>query len=198
MWFTETAWPPILLIATLGVIAALLGSERRQARYFLVTAACLASAALVWFLERSIVTDRERVEEGLYEIAAAFERDDSDAVLDAISMHAPDLKEMANMALNWVQLRDLRVTDVNVELTGLDRSRARAHFRVNGRVAIHTSSRAADDGSFNYGAIDQGHQATRWIGTWQRESDRWRLIELEQLDPITGESIRTIRRYLNR
>jgi hypothetical protein len=34
---------------------------------------------------------------------------------------------------------------------------------------------------------DVGHRASRWDLTWQKQGGDWRIIEIQRLDPISGE-----------
>jgi hypothetical protein len=41
-------------------------------------------------------------------------------------------------------------------------------------------------------------QPTRWKATWEQEADgRWRMLDIEQLDPLTGETTYDARQYVN-
>ncbi|MBX3444597.1 MAG: hypothetical protein KF774_19510 [Planctomyces sp.] len=185
MWFTEAAWPPILILAAIAGVALILAWERRQSRFTMIAAGCVLAAVAVWFIERAIVTERERVEQHLVELVRDFEAGRSEAVLDAITTQSPELRALAALALSTVTVRDLRLTDVTVELSPGTDTRARSHFRVNGSAVLNSTH-------------DVGHQPTRWIARWQRETDRWRIVEIEQLDPITGEPTRQVLRNLRR
>lgn len=183
MWFTEVAWPPMVIAIGLAVAALVLWRERLQRKYLLLAVVGSAAAIATYFIEKSVVTDRERIEDAIDQLAMSFQRGDSAAVLDAISQQAPALRQLASLALKRVEVTDISVTAVNVELRGLGDSRAKSHFRVNGTVTLDKSHKI-------------GHQPTRWIATWQKETDRWRMIDIEQLDPISGEGISDATRYL--
>jgi hypothetical protein len=183
MWFTESAWPPIIGAVSLGLIFGMIWFETHRPRYLGAVGLCVLLGAGSWLVERAVVTDRERVEQNLADLVIAFEHRDAKAVLDAVSTRSPELQEIAKAALDRVTASGLRVTDVNTEMSA-ENTRARIHFRVNGMAAL-------DDRSV-------GHQPTRWIGRWERDKDRWRLVELQQLNTLSGEPIREARRYLGK
>jgi hypothetical protein len=179
MWFTETAWPPVVIVLTAATAAAILWKDRRQSRYLAIVAGCVIAAIAIVAVEEKVVTERERIEQSIHHLATDFEHADADAVVDAISKQSPELRLFARAAVNAVQLSSARVTDVNVEM--LSDSRAKSHFRVNGTVALRSQ-------------LNGTHQATRWIATWQNEGDRWRILDVSQLDTITGEPTQQFRK----
>ncbi|MBX3439452.1 MAG: hypothetical protein KF861_18330 [Planctomycetaceae bacterium] len=137
---------------------------------------CAAGIIATYAVEQLIVTDRERIEAALHEMAAAFERRDRDAVLSSISPQQDELRTMVSRAFETVTAVDhLHLTDVSVDVTSQG-TRATSHFRANGRFQIAL-----------YGDI--GHRATRWSFSWQREAGEWRIHRIQRLNPITGEAI---------
>ena len=93
-----------------------------------------------------------------------------------MSQRSQDLRFLIGYAYNLVEFKgDMRVTDVEIEMTN-NKSRAKTRFRVNGTInALHE----------NY----SGHQPTRWEATWQIESDEWKMIDIIQLDPVSGNVV---------
>jgi len=191
MWFTETPWPPIFLCA-LAFVGCLIGWKSQQRPGYLTgMIASVFAALLVWIVERSIVTERERVEaavhnlawavqneSALYDLGSAFPGEDHLKTLSFISRHAPALRELAWRGLQFVRVAgDLRITDVNVTLRA-NGTRARSHFRANGTFVL-------PDGSTSY-------EPTRWLLTWQLEDGQWRVIRIQRLNVITGQPYRNI------
>jgi hypothetical protein len=183
MWFTETAWPPIIGAVSLGLIFGMIWFETQRPRYLAAIGLCTLLGVGSWLIDRAVVTERERVEQNMADLVIDFEHQDAAAVLDAVSTRSPELQEIARAALERVTVSGLRVTDVNTEMSA-ENTRARMHFRVNGMAALN--------------GRNVGHQPTRWIGRWEREKDRWRLIDIQQLDTLSGEPIREARRYLGK
>ena len=174
MWFTETPWPPILILAVIaaGFGAAFISTQRARLILPILVLAVLAIG--IYVIEEQIVTERERVETSIHEVAAAFERQDMNGTLAYFSEQALLLRAIAANAVLGVQVQDdLRITDVSVELSNSE-SRAKSHFRANGSFSV-------------MGFGDVGHQPTRWNVDWQKEGGEWRIVNVQRLDPINGE-----------
>ena len=82
MWFTETPWPPILILSVIGVLLFLGWVSQRKTGYLAGVALCVALCGFVFVLEQQIVTETERVEQRLLDFTAAFQRD-SAGVMDS-------------------------------------------------------------------------------------------------------------------
>ncbi|TWT58814.1 hypothetical protein KOR42_22000 [Thalassoglobus neptunius] len=171
MWFTENAWQPMLLFAILAMIAAFGWYRRLQTRYLVLCFCCLGMMGVAWYADRTIVTEREKVQEAILEITHAFAAKDFEGVHSRISQRSLDLRTLADMAMNLATLENMRVTDIQVELKS-EATRAVSRFRVN---ALITSERAS--------AREPAYIEARW----QTEEGRWRMIDVKFLDPITGD-----------
>src|SRR5579871_5866266 len=102
-WLTDNPWPAVF---ALGIIAcALLAIWTSQKRAIWIVGALLAIAAAVavYFVERSIITEREIVEQKVFDLKDAFVRSDRTAVLTYFSMRDPELRNMALRALDMVE-----------------------------------------------------------------------------------------------
>lgn len=181
MWFIETPWPPIVIFSVIaaGFGAALVTTQR--ARYGIGVLAMAVASLVTYVVEENIVTERERVEQAVIGIADAFQDQDVRRTLSFISRRTPEYSYYAGLAVQHVEVDgELRITDLSVDLkTG----RAKSHFRANGTFIVS-----------QYGNV--GHYPTRWEVLWQKEGDEWKIIGVEQLDPITGEPIDEYLRYL--
>ncbi len=173
MWFTETAWPPIIgfaIVAACFLAAAL--SAQRTSLVWPIPLLVIISVA-TYIIEQRIVTERERVEASVFGVVDAFQKQDVEGTLRYFSQNATLLRGIANGAIRFVEVKeDLRITDVSVTTTNND-TRATSHFRANG--------------SFIVAGNDVGHQPTRWQVSWQKEGGEWRIINVERLDPIRGD-----------
>ncbi len=137
---------------------------------------CGAAIAGTYIAERLIISDRERIEATVFDMAAAFDHRDENGVLSRISPRQDELRQLVKWGFATVtDVDNLRITDVSAEMLSQG-SRARCHFRANGRFEV-------------IGFGDIGHQATRWELTWQREGGEWKIIRIRRLDPITGEEM---------
>ena len=178
MWFTETAWPPIIILMMSAAVMLALWSTSRRAINLIAAVLLLLCCGVVYVIEQQIVTERERVEAAVHDMAAAFESADTGATLEFISPRAFDLQLAVQIAMGAMEIRvrdDLRITDVSVEMLN-EESRAKVHLRANGTFYVA-----------EYG--DVGHQPTRWNITWQKEGGEWKVIDVERLDPVRGDSI---------
>lgn len=185
MWYGDTIWPTLVALASVAAVTGMMWWERRQPALLVAAILCIPAAITAIAVERQIVTPREQVTQALEKMLADFEREDANAVAEAVSARSPLLQQLARKAIEKVQISNVRLTDVNVELSGEDVLRARTHFRVNTDVTLRKSH-------------DLGRQPTRWKATWEQEADgHWRMLDIEQLDPLTGESTFEARQYVN-
>ncbi len=176
MWFTENAWQPMLLFTLLAMISGMVWYRRLQSRYLIIMTCFLLIAGASWAIERTVVTAREQVQNSVTGIVTAFQQRDLDLTVSFISERAEDLKILIGTAYNIVEVKDdMRLTDIEVELLN-QKTRAKSRFRVNATVE-------ALQGNFT------GHQPTRWETTWQLEGGEWKMINILQIDPITGNVI---------
>ena len=185
MWYGETVWPTLVGLGTIAILTGMRWWERRQTPLLMIALLCVPAAIGAVVLERKIVTPREVVAGKVAELVHEFEKQNAPAVRNLISDRAPELQTMAANALSKVAIKNVNLTDVNVEMSGEDILRARTHFRVNADVVL------SDVSPFP-------RQPTRWIVTWEEEAGGWRIIEVLQLDPITGETVRDAQQYVGR
>ncbi len=190
MWFTENPWPPIGLCALVFAVFFIRWQLVRKRSCLYVMAACVASAVVIFFVERAIVTERERIEQSIRDLAWTFEMESAlydtrstppadlsrVKTLSFISSQAPELQMVAWQALKLVRVVEpVRITDVKVTLLAQG-SRAKTRFRANGTVEL-------PDGSRYY-------KPTYWEVTWQLEKKprpQWKIIEVVRLNIINGQ-----------
>jgi len=176
MWPSENPWPLILLATILGTGSFLVWFQRKDARYLAGTLACLLLSGGAWYLERVWVTPREEVEAAVFGITESFQQGNTERTAGYVSEQAPALRLMIGTAINLIEVRDdMRVSDVLVELYAQN-TRAKSRFRVNATVQ-------GRNGGF------QQYQPTRWEAKWQLEAGQWKMIDIIELDPITGEEM---------
>jgi hypothetical protein len=182
-WFTETPWPPIFILGIVACILLAVWSSQKRGIWLIGALIALIAAAAVFFVERAVVTEAERVEKNVFDLTSAFQRKDRDRTLSFFSAQAPDLRDMATYALNLVELPDgIDVKDVSVRLTN-ENTRAVSLFRANGTVTVH--------------GIGSQHSASRWEVTWQKEGSDWKIIEVVRLHPYKDEKLQIFDRRAN-
>ena len=193
MWFTETPWPPIFILAIGAAVLAAVFAATQRSMYLAGIVVLGIIAGGVYFVEQRIVTEAERVEAAIYGVTDAFQQRDVSKTVSYFSQNATipqdavppffqafarnlTLPVIVERAVSNVQVQDdLRITDISVETSNND-SRAKSHFRANGSF-------------FVAGVGDVGRQPTRWEFRWQKEANEWRVVNVQRLDPITGEPI---------
>jgi len=175
-WFTENPWPPALICLASAVIAVGWAQSRSPSRErtlgFVGALVAVLAALAIFPLERSIVTDRERIELEVRQLVADFTAEDEAATLAHFSQGAVEWRKQVQLALKLVKVEGIDVKDLSVKLFGQGTG-ATSLFRANGRVT--------------FSGIDAGHQPSRWKLTWQKEQGEWKIVEVVRLNPLKDE-----------
>ncbi|MHC4877653.1 MAG: hypothetical protein ACYTGL_14250 [Planctomycetota bacterium] len=183
MWFTEDAWSPIILCVIAAVIFFIAWSTTQRPRLLIGVPLMLLVAVAIYFVEQSVVTDREQVENDLHSLLRTFVEESqqvtsSTAPEDIRSLdffaaqNATDRARVTAGLLLVVIEDDVRITDVQTRLTN-ENTRAVTHFRANGNVGMSN--------------VGGRHFSSRWELTWQKEADRWAVTRTKMLNVMTGE-----------
>ncbi len=187
MWFTETPWPPILILSVLGVLLFLGWMSQRKTGYLAGVALCVALCGLVFVVEQQIVTETERVEQRLLDFTSAFQRDSMQrGLINAVLGGGPELeslkflqgdevRRLATHALDLVDIQDdVRVSDIRTRMTNKD-SRAITQFRASASVTVS-----------GYNAV---RQPSRWELTWGKEDGEWKVLRATRLNFMSGQPL---------
>lgn len=176
MWFTESAWPPIVVgCAIAATLLAIWFSSRRGAPLVAALVVLLLCVG-VYFVEQSIVTPAEAVEQAVLDLTHAFQQKDVAETLSFFSARYDEGRNLANQGLQFVDVEeDLRITDLWVKVTAKD-SRAESHFRASATVSTSMGG-------------SHGFQPSRWMLTWQREGGEWRIIDVRHLNVVNGDEM---------
>lgn len=186
MWFTETPWPPILILSVIGVLLFLGWVSQRKMGYLAGVALCVAFCGLVFVVEQQIVTETERVEQRLLNFTAAFQRDSLQrGLLNAVLggpepeslkfIHGDEVRRMATQALDLVDIQDdVRISDIHTKMTNKD-SRAITQFRASASVTVS-----------GYNAV---RQPSRWELTWGKEDGEWKVLRATRLNFLSGQPL---------
>ena len=176
MWFTENPWPPMLISGLLAFVFLALWNANRRDLHFAIAMLFVLLAVGIYFAERAIVTEGERLQLRVTQLCEDFRTKKLEKVLDYVSDTNPDLKGVFETAFKLVTIQsDLRLSDFQTTFTN-ENSRARVHFRANATIGVT-------------GMGDVGYHPARLILTFQREKGEWKIIEVERLNPITGVSM---------
>ncbi|MER3416612.1 MAG: hypothetical protein C4297_10420 [Gemmataceae bacterium] len=125
-WITEDPTPIYAMLAVVTLALAIAGYATGLVRYYLWSLAAVAAAALVFFVDWLVVTDREYVQELTQELAAAaqagdmarLERlfsDESSSIFQGL-----DKKQLMDLARRWlprVTPREIVVWGFQIEKT---------------------------------------------------------------------------------
>ena len=187
MWFTETPWPPILILSVIGVLLFLGWVSQRKTGYLAGVALCVALCGLVFVVEQQIVTETERVEQRLLDFTAAFQRDSLQrGLLNAVVgggpeleslkfVHGDEVRRMATQAFDLVDIQDdVRISDIRTKMTNKD-SRAITQFRASASVTVA-----------GYNAV---RQPSRWELTWGKEDGEWKVLRATRLNFLSGQPL---------
>ncbi|MBC7816638.1 MAG: hypothetical protein IAG10_07100 [Planctomycetaceae bacterium] len=188
MWFTDTPWPPILILSVIGVLLFLGWLSQRKTGYLTGVALCVVLCGFVFVLEQQIVTEQERVEQRLLDFTATFQRDSLQrGVINAVlggpepesfkflMRDADDVRRMAARALDFVDIQDdVRISDIRTHMSNKN-SRATTQFRASASVTVS-----------GYNAV---RQPSRWELTWGKEDDEWKVIRATRLNFMSGKPL---------
>ncbi len=176
MWFTETPWPPLAILGLVGAIFLWVALQTQRGKWLVAALVCVVLALAVWFIERAIVTPGEHVEGNLLALVQAFQQNDEPGTLQYISTgpNSLGLVVLAKLAIHSVDIdANYRITDVQIQTQANDTA-ATSHFRLNATLRMATQG-------------NLGHKPFRFNGKWRIEAGEWRLVEIEELDPINGQ-----------
>ena len=102
-WFAENPWPPALICLAAAGLAVGWAQSRSQARDrklgFGGALVAILAALGIFPLERSIVTDRERIEGEVRQLVADFTAQDEDATLAHFSQGAVEWRKQVQNSM---------------------------------------------------------------------------------------------------
>jgi ketosteroid isomerase-like protein len=177
MWFTETPWPPVILLGAMGFLCGLVWGSTQRGKYLVVGLGCIAAAVVVWFVERQIVTEAEVIEQNVHDLVAAFHRNDLEATVSFFSEQAALLRTMVAGGVAMADIADdYRITDMDVRTMAQD-SMGESWFRANVTATVPVHHVA------NY------RLPTRWRLLWRKEGGEWKIIEVHRYDVVADREI---------
>lgn len=174
MWLLEESLP-IIIVAVIGgavLAGAMLQTGRQIFLYILL--GWIGVCSLLLAVESVIVTDGERIEGTLYDLAAALEANDLNAVQSYISNDAPDLKTQAEKQLGYVRIESVKVKQ-NLLVS--------IHRQFNPPIGVAKVNVVITGHLMNNEAMD-GHFATYLVLSFQQDTDgQWRVVSYQFFDP---------------
>ncbi|MFH5803537.1 hypothetical protein [Alienimonas sp. DA493] len=148
-----------------------------KAKFLAVAGVCLLLGAAAFGADWYIVTEAEKVEALIDELADAAVAGDAEQVLSYFSPTAVIPRTTVAFGLNLVTIEDdLRLTDRSTTVTAND-TQAVSDFRANGTVRVPQLGGAGK------------HFPTKWQLVWRKEAGEWKITEVRRFNPITDEPI---------
>ncbi|MBA2115102.1 hypothetical protein [Bremerella alba] len=174
MWIFEQSLP-IIIVAVIGgaILAGTMLQTGKQIFLYLLMG-WIAICGLLLALEYSIVTDGERIEAVIYEIAEALEANDAEGVKSYISSDSPQIKAEAERQMAYVQIESVKLKQ-NLEVTINPGSTPIIGVaKLNVKMTGHLKNNEAWNGDF----------PTFLVLTFQQDPDgEWRVIGYQFFDP---------------
>lgn len=176
MWFTETPWPPIIILGGIGFVLVLLAGSKQTVKLWIAALICGLGCLLIWVIERNIVTEAERIEQHILDLSAAFQRNETEQFVGYVSAQSAVLRALFASAIALVDIDEgYRITDMQVTVRA-NETLAESRFRANATGRLGTS------GASN-------HYPTYWLLRWRKEAGEWKITELQRLNPVGGAPI---------
>lgn len=175
-WLLEDPLPILVMGAALAIalVTGFIKTGHKGLLYALAATVVLVIALLA--LENYVVTDREEVEDVLFEIAEAVERNDIDAAIEHVSPEAPGL-ERANQELRRIQFQEVKIKP-NLEIDVFpERAPPEAVAKFNVVVVA------------NVGLGGMEHYPRYVEATFVKERDDWVVHDYSHHEPTRGMKI---------
>ena len=174
MWFVENPWPPLFIGTFIGIVLLVSWASSGEKKKLVYGLLALVIAGSAFAIDALVVTDPERVESLVRELVQDVEQGNVDATLGYFSADANEMKSKIELAMNLVDVNNVRVTDTSVKIN--DKGQAVVHFRANGSATLKRTSMG-------------GHRPTRWEITWEKEGADWKIVTVQRLNVMTGEAL---------
>lgn len=173
MWFTETAWPPILVGCVIAGLFVAAWYSSRRALPLIGALVVLALCVGIYVAERTIITEAEKIEQAVVDLTHAFRQKEVERTKGFFSPRYEEGRELVTRVIHFVDVEDdLSIASLNVRMLASN-SRAESDFYANATVGTTTTG-------------NLGRQSSRWKLTWQREGGEWKIIQVRRLNPING------------
>ena len=196
-YLSEDPWPLVCILGLVAVGFVIALWFTQQAKYLIRAGITAGLAVLVLAVEQVWVTDNERIEAVVYDLAKAVEASDSDRV---ISHLAPDvvvstgdasplisrLNSLTSALVRHAIVEALSISRFDfvhvsnlVTSAGQESRLGTAEFKVNAMVSVDTSS-----GTFNYATPVGG---LSWsLGFRETAPKVWKVTRITPINPPQG------------
>lgn len=175
MWFTEDGLTPAALFGSAGLMLIFIGLNAGRLRNTILGGLLMIVGATAIIIDAVIVTAREEIESQVVTLCDDFQNHRPET-LTYFSKTVPGLRQLAEAAMAMVTVEsEPTLTDFQIQFTN-EGSRATAHFRANATISVK-----------GYGNV--GHQPSRFMLTWAREGDGWKIIKVQRMHPIQDREL---------
>jgi hypothetical protein len=161
-WFTENPTPILVAGGMMLVLLAVFFLKSGRVVLFWPAGAVLAFMGLAVLVDKLVVTDREQVQNVIYDAARAAEQNHLEQVIDCISPSATRVRDEAHRWIGQAKLESVTIAQMEVTV---DKSKqpftAVAHFWVRAQGTAHTET-----------AIYRNYLG-RLVVDFRKEGDRW-------------------------
>jgi hypothetical protein len=175
MWFTEDALTPCAVFGALGLVMLLSGLNSGRRGFVIGGVVLMLIGVSAFAIDHAVVTDREEIETLVRSLCDDF-RHKRPGTVEYFSPTAGALRIAVVGAMAMVTIEDEpRLTDFQIKITNQG-SRATSHFRANATVNVQ-------------GFGNAGHQPSRFILTWSREQNAWKIINVQRMHPYQDKEL---------
>ena len=119
-WLVEDPTYTLIAAGIAAVILLVAIVKTGRGRYLTWLGGVVVLAFVLLLIERYVVTDRELVEETLYDAAAALEANDVEAVAALIAPSGEALEREIRNRMRTMEIRTARIADLQVEFSPLE------------------------------------------------------------------------------
>lgn len=183
MWFTEDAWSPIIVCVVIGAIFFIAYLQTRRKKLLYGVALSLVLIITLFFVEKTIQTDQEQVNERLAELITTLSEESQSAkrgvrpqnirCYDFFTEDNVTDRALIAYGITGYSISEVRMPSIETTMSS-DNKTATTDFRANGTYGTNRSG---------------GHFSTRWEVVWEKVGGDWKINETRMKDPVSGKSI---------
>jgi hypothetical protein len=175
MWFTEDPVAPCAVFLAAGLFVLLVARPGNPWRTAFLGGLLIVCGLLAFVVDALVVTPRETIELRIRQLCDDF-RHRRAGTIDYFSNTAPELKVAVASAMLLVTVEsEPSLTDFQIRFTNQG-SRATSHFRANAVISVK-------------GHGNVGHQPSRFLLTWIREGNEWKIVKVQRLHPVQDREL---------
>ncbi len=173
MWFTEEAWPPVIVAVILAAVNLFVWYQNQRPVVLAPLILWIGMGVAGFAVDAAVTTEKEKVAAAIPKLIDDFRSKDLKRFLDNFSPGALIVRGIATVAIQRVELgNDISLRDVSIQMQAAD-SRATTRFRVQGTVT--------------YDSINLGTHPSRWELGWRKEEGHWKILTVTRLNPLKDE-----------